>query len=88
MTKTPDLPTVMVVKGSNTAESDVVKVVQFLKILYPDKTIEVSKKVVCLDIPPDAIQIIYPNGEEAIFAPDPDADIDTEGEKDAPPTLN
>jgi len=86
---TLDLPTITVTKGTEATEKSVTSVVQFLKLLYPEKTVKVIDTVTCLDIPPEAIQIIYPNGEEAVFAPDPTlTESDVKGEKDVPPTVN
>ena len=57
-------------KGTEATHESLTRVINFMALMYPDEPIKVSDTPY-LDIPPDAIQILRSNGEEVIFAPDP-----------------
>jgi len=64
---------IIIVKGKETTEETLNKVINFIKGVSEDPEIEIIKELICLDAPSNGAQIIWADGTDSIVAPDKEA---------------
>lgn len=64
---------IIIVKGKETTEETLNKVINFIKGVSEDPEIEISNELICLDAPSNGAQIIWADGTDSIVAPNEEA---------------
>lgn len=60
--------TITLVKGKKVTENTIKAVKQFIKSIDEKASVDVSSDLICLDIPDNAVQIIWADGTEMILS--------------------